>query len=318
MERAAGIIFNQKAVESTIGKCAYMYDAQTFNRVNRGCGCSATHSGCGDMDSAYWSQECEYEHPDQHSGVKKETCKNDTDTSPDVDQCWCNTKNRRDTTPTAGEAQVTDQQCFFKLPTLVPEGGVANELHEMVKARVQNQANTKLDDFNNGAKKTDWNEVVIDAEPMEKLLFSDPSSVVVAFMYVKSFGLAGRQLAQGMSLEAKNRYGASIPIVEVDDKGTDIQCAGPFKEANDLPTTTTTTPRTTLPDGLVGPMGQCGGQNWKGNTQCVEGYHCVEQNHWYFFCDAGAPTTTTAPSKGPSEGPPLAGPSSTASTDLII
>jgi len=34
----------------------------------------------------------------------------------------------------------------------------------------------------------------------------------------------------------------------------------------------------------VQPWGQCGGQNWQGETGCTEGHTCVEQNAYYSQC----------------------------------
>lgn len=38
------------------------------------------------------------------------------------------------------------------------------------------------------------------------------------------------------------------------------------------------------PTGTVGMWGQCGGENWKGPTKCVEGATCYSQNPYYYQC----------------------------------
>lgn len=43
----------------------------------------------------------------------------------------------------------------------------------------------------------------------------------------------------------------------------------------------------------VGAWGQCGGQNWTGETTCVSGYTCVYSNAWYSQCLPGDSTPTT-------------------------
>ncbi|KAL2807712.1 putative mannan endo-1,4-beta-mannosidase F [Aspergillus granulosus] len=42
-----------------------------------------------------------------------------------------------------------------------------------------------------------------------------------------------------------------------------------------------------------GAYGQCGGNNWTGDTTCVSGYVCVYQNDWYSQCLPGAATSST-------------------------
>jgi endoglucanase len=47
----------------------------------------------------------------------------------------------------------------------------------------------------------------------------------------------------------------------------------------------------------VQPWGQCGGEGWSGETECVSGYACTVSNQWYSQCLPGsgpapAPTTT--------------------------
>jgi hypothetical protein len=55
--------------------------------------------------------------------------------------------------------------------------------------------------------------------------------------------------------------------------------------------------------------GQCGGQNWSGNANCVSGYHCVVVNDYYSQCQPGGDTSspTTSASSGGSTGTPTSG-----------
>ncbi|KZL81565.1 glycosyl hydrolase family 12 [Colletotrichum incanum] len=53
----------------------------------------------------------------------------------------------------------------------------------------------------------------------------------------------------------------------------------------------------------VAAWGQCGGNQWTGQTTCVSGYTCTRQNDWFYQCipgnavtTASRPVTTTRPS----------------------
>ncbi|KAG8911563.1 hypothetical protein FRC00_006248 [Tulasnella sp. 408] len=47
---------------------------------------------------------------------------------------------------------------------------------------------------------------------------------------------------------------------------------------------------------------QCGGANWTGETECVDGAVCQEQNPSYFQCVADPNPTTTLPNPTSSAG----------------
>ncbi|KAI9147586.1 Endoglucanase 3 [Paramyrothecium foliicola] len=68
----------------------------------------------------------------------------------------------------------------------------------------------------------------------------------------------------------------------------------------------------------VGPWGQCGGQNWSGETTCVSGYTCTFSNQWYSQCLPGngppAPTSTTLRTSTTQQSSTTQRPSSTSST----
>jgi endo-1,4-beta-xylanase len=60
----------------------------------------------------------------------------------------------------------------------------------------------------------------------------------------------------------------------------------------------------------VGPWGQCGGNNWSGETECSSGWTCKVTNEWYSQCLEGSPEaepttlqTVIASSTEPSSNP---------------
>lgn len=60
---------------------------------------------------------------------------------------------------------------------------------------------------------------------------------------------------------------------------------------------------------VVPAWGQCGGNDWTGETVCISGSACVYQNDWYSQCIPGAisptiPPSNTATSPGPTSGVP--------------
>jgi len=279
MDRAAGIIFNQTSVESTIGKCAYLYDGQTFNRVNHGCGCPSMHPGsCDAMDTAYRNQDCEWKHPESHSGPIPGTCKNNTEISPDVDECWCKSSHPRKDFHSPAELNTMDQQCFFKSGGLIVGESGNSELHEFVKARIASQSSSPTETRSGATihRIEQWNELVVDAGPLVDVMRDDVSHGVLAFMYVKGVD-AGKKFARQMQQEALGDYGGMIPIVEI-DTAVDVRCRGPFNAASSLPTTTTTR------GGCRIEHEQCGGEDWQGETCCAEGLTCYADNQWYAAC----------------------------------
>jgi len=276
MNRDAGVIFNQTAVEASLGKCVFMYDGATFGRVNRGCGCAARQHTCG-PEGAYWNQECEYGDLANHGQRVDSTCHNNTETSPDVDSCWCKTENRNPSTPTPEDTLTTDLQCFFRGPGLYPPHPLESEFHEMVGARIAHQESNGGTEVLPGTtppetryKQEYWNEVIVDAEVLGNML-RDPdvetTSAVSAFIYVE--GLGGKPKAIAMQLQALRDYGYPVvPIVSF-DPNVDVRCSGPFREATDVPT----------PELCVAAYAQCGD-----NICCQDGLECVVDNPNYSSC----------------------------------
>jgi len=293
MKRYAGILYNQTSIENIMGKCVYMYDGATFGRVNHGCGCAAKRGGCGPPDSAYGNQDCEYEDRSHRSGIKEDTCHNNTESSPDVDNCWCKANHRDHDTPRPEDTKTESQQCFFRLGGIYPANGpFPDELHDFVKARLWNQANPPTETLSNDEiryKQEYWNEIVIEGEELRNKLNENPLHAITAFIYV-SGSFAGKQKAQLMQQQILAEYGGlEIPIVELDPH-VDTRCSGPFRMKRDMPTTTTTQTTTTW-DGYscADQFDQCGGKIWEGPTCCKVG-ECAAENDYYAACKVLGPS----------------------------
>lgn len=283
MGRDAGIVYNQTTVETKTGKCGFMYDGATFGRVNRGCGCAARRAGCGEQ-GPYWNQDCEYGDPVNHQNIDLSTCHNNTETSEDVEQCWCNFDHLRPGTPRPEDATTIDQQCFFRAGGLYPPHPLQSEFHEFVKARIANQAThggTETIDHGDGTseiryKSEYWNEVVLDAEVIEDMLRDEngtDTDAISAFMYVE--GGAGKPKALAMQLHALRVYGTLIPIVAF-DKTVDLRCSPPFKKATDLGPP---------PNPCAAAYERCGGKDHD-TICCQAGLECVHNNDYYWSCQA--------------------------------
>jgi hypothetical protein len=282
MGRDAGIVFNQTTIEASSGKCAFMYDGATFGRVNRGCGCPARQAQSCGQEGPYWNQDCQYEDMENHRNIDPSTCHDNTDTSPDVEQCWCNTDHLRVGTPKPEDAKTTDLQCFFKGGGLYPPQPQQPEWREFVKARLANQEANGGTEIVAGTGETRykseyWNEVVVDAEVLIDILRNENVSntnAVSAFMYVEEGagnGSPGKQKALNMQLQAYRDYGTIIPIVAF-DKSVDLRCSGPFRKATDLGPP---------PERCAGAWDQCGTD---ANICCQDGLECVVNNPYYSNC----------------------------------
>jgi hypothetical protein len=282
MNRDAGIVFNQTTVEARSGKCAYMYDGATFGRVNRGCGCAAREHGCG-QEGPYWNQDCEYHPPGTHQEIDLSTCHNNTETSEDVEQCWCNAPDRRSDYPKPEDTITEALQCYFKAGGLYPPHPQKPEFHEFVKARLAHQATNDgieilRDNVTTRYKSEYWNEVIVDAEVIIDMLTDANvanSDAVSAFMYVTGHP-AGRDKAIAMQVQAYRNYDSIIPIVELDPT-IDLRCSGPFRKADNIP----------VPEKCGAQYEQCGdGPNMP--HCCQDGLECIAQNPNYSACSPPA------------------------------
>jgi hypothetical protein len=227
MSRDAGIIFNQTAVETTFGKCSFMYDGATFHRVNRGCGCSSTTPYCGNHGSPFDSEDCDWNGtPREWNQPIEGSCHPNTATSPDVAECRCDAPNPRYPLP----QKTTDLQCFWPGVALNgTEGKVEDQLRQMLLKRIENQVGTEdVGEAHLRYKQEYWNEIILDAEVLTNALHADPRAAVAAFMYVRGHG-PGRDKANRMSQKAAQDYGGPpIPVIEI-DPGVDGLCNGPFR-----------------------------------------------------------------------------------------
>lgn len=232
-----GLVFNQTAVETDVGKCAYMYEAHSFARVNRGCGCASKYqANCGQPAAPYQNQDCKYESWDVAEWTPiPGSCKNNTESTKNVERCWCKSQDRAPMTPSPEDMTTTSQQCYFRLPAMYPPNGVfPSELHEMVTSRIANQeaANETLEDGRIRWRQEYWNELILDGERLDALLSAgNPRHAVAAIIYIR--GMGGFPYARQVQRYYKKHYGGpKVPIVEMDTK-VDATCSGPFRVQED-------------------------------------------------------------------------------------
>merc|ERR1712176_1367667 len=159
-----------------------------------------------------WNQDCEYKDPAE-TDIIRETCRNNTETSENVEQCWCNAPDLRTGYPKPEDATTESMQCFFQAAGLYPPHGTQqNELRDFVKARIAHQeTNDGIEIISTGEtryKSEYWNEVIVDAEVITDML-TDASvtntDAVSAFMYVTGHP-AGKTKAIAMQLQAYRDY----------------------------------------------------------------------------------------------------------------
>jgi len=218
MGRVAGIVLNQTGVETSFGKCSYMYDGATFNRYNNGCGCAAHSNACSDETSAF-------------GNVCPTSGKSCTVSDPEVSRCACtNTKipDRSDRT-----------QCFFEGAAF--GSGSEDQTRTMLKERLQRQDGS---DSSNDPLEY-WNEVVIDENVLMEQLAIDPVSVIPAMIYVKSRGaglIYARKLRQGFA-DLYGEAALKIPLIAIDDEmvAHGVTGRGPFIATDELATQSTAT-----------------------------------------------------------------------------
>jgi len=199
MSRNAGIVFNQAAVEASLGKCFFQYDGGTYNRVNRGCGCTAPND-CHDPEGAFLNPA--------------------TGSHPLANGCSCSAMRDEDGELPGRHGQL----CFWRGASYDDSGAETHhELFDMLSHRIASQV------AEGDADSTEsWNEVVLDGERMQQSLASDPRSVVQAFFYVR--GRSGNRHAQDMSERFAAEFGVTLPVIELDPAGGADN--GPFRVAS--------------------------------------------------------------------------------------
>jgi hypothetical protein len=214
--RPVGVVINQAKLETSFGKCAYIFDGASFGSYNSGCGEGAGSQDCSSDNSAFHN-------------ICPSTGKTCTANDVEVHRRMCSPDG-----PAAMPHKGTDYQCFFRLPALDwprPPGlpglfGSPNHLRNMAKARAARQVGSD----SLGPLIEQWNEVVIDEHIMLPQLRKDPASVITAFIYKKSHPY-GKSWVTGLREKFSKEYNVEvdmIPIVGVDDTVDFTTTGGPF------------------------------------------------------------------------------------------
>lgn len=195
-----GMVFNQTAIETKLGKCYYSYDGGTDLRYNFGCGCGSASTNCSDP-------QCAYNMIDPKTGKKM------TPNSTEISRCHCSSPNDA-------------QNCgYFKGPAFFPDAG-ANELNDMLQQRIRLQAG--------GIQKLDWDEVIIDGRLLNDMLLNDPESAISAFVWIKTGGstdASNKATAQKLSQSFNEKYKFQRTTVIALSTQQDVYQGGPFQLA---------------------------------------------------------------------------------------
>jgi len=208
-DRIAGIVMNQTLVESSMGKCSYMFDGFTYHRYNNGCGCSpqqlsSKQLSCTNPQSAF-GNEC----PSTNKICAIE--------DKEVAQCSCEAMGSDSVNVSRGGGPGS---CFWKGAgfdaTQVQH--TSDQTRQMVKERLKPQYGMNLDL---------WNEIVIDEHLMLEQLQEDPEPVIPAFIYVKS-NPTGLVFARTMRDDYVLQFSVKkhIPLIAVDLEKK--HASGPF------------------------------------------------------------------------------------------
>lgn len=205
--RPTGYVFNQTLVETTMGKCSYMFDGASENRLNNGCGTGAG-SDCSQPNSAY-------------ADICHSTGKVCTADDGEVKGSYCKPFGILPQPPAGDKGY----QCFFSGAAInYPKMDKPNHLREMVIARMANELNT--------SNYADHNEVIIDERPMMQAIWRDPAVAIPAFVYAQSKeegppGNARLGAEKMRDLFSKTYQVGKIPVVGINDV-TSFMPGGPF------------------------------------------------------------------------------------------
>jgi len=221
LDRAVGVILDQTKVETSFGKCAYIFDGADFNNYNSGCGDSVFNQDCASGKTAF-------------DNICPSTGKTCTADDVEVHRRMCTPDG-----PAAVPSKGVDGQCYFSMPALDwPRSGRPNHLRDMAKARAARQVGSDAQ----GPLIEQWNEVVIDNHMLIPDLRKDPASVITAFIYKKSHPY-GKSWVTGLRDKFSKDYNVDvdkIPIVGVDDTVDFTTTGGPFfADEEDLDTSIT-------------------------------------------------------------------------------
>lgn len=213
--RAVGYVFNQTMVETTWGKCSFIWDGASGNRYNRGCGDGAPGTKCDNVTkaSAFYN-------------ICPSTNKTCTASDDEVKRALCSQYGGVHPIPPTHGGHA---QCVFPGPALnyhqqdeYKPG--ENKLRDMAKARIK---------YNSGSDKEGpniekWNEIVLDEYLLLPDIWYDPARAIPAFVYTKSQLPISKRNAEAMRDEFCTVNGVEkIPVVEIDD--TVYRPEGPFQ-----------------------------------------------------------------------------------------
>lgn len=230
LKRSVGIVYNQSGVETHFGKCVYMWDGASENRLHSGCGCGATGAidqpgSCDDHTTAYWN-------------IDPKTGEWANSTSPSVKDCGCMTGLQPMPVSTLEPA------CYFRMPafTDIPDPGL-NHLRSMVEHRLANQHGSDPTPLGPRPRLGYWNELVLDNNQLLEALWKDPVSGIMGIFFVSDGDPEKTQIAQQDAQQyadwIKDTYhlGGVLPVIMLDTQvNVSKRGAKPFKLPPDFDT----------------------------------------------------------------------------------
>lgn len=185
--RQMGWILNSSALEESYGKCAYVFDGTTENRLYGGCGGPAKSIGKCQANSAY------------NNMCGKHKC---TSTDQDVLSAYC--KNIPEAQRPKKKA---DSPCYWKLPAFDNQ---SNELKDWYQERLEVQKNSETN-------LEEWNEIAVDLSVVKKDMMKNAAKVIVAFVYNDA---SGKEIIakQRNIMQEKWQFkpGNDIPLIKID------------------------------------------------------------------------------------------------------
>jgi hypothetical protein len=223
LSRSVGIVYNQTGVETHFGKCVYMWDGASLNRLNGGCGCGAPGAidqpdSCDDRTTAYWN-------------IDPDTQKWATGTSPEVVKCSC--LDGQQPMPVS----TLEPACYFRMPAFYPPPNRwLNHLRDMLKTRIANQDAVDPTPDGPRIRKEYWNELILDNNFLLEALNKDPVSGIMGVFFVNDGNPEkthiAREDAQTYADWIQDRFHlrGELPVVMLDTR-VNVSKAGaqPFK-----------------------------------------------------------------------------------------
>lgn len=205
LNKKNGYVLNQTRVEAALGKCSYIWDGASQNRLNRGCGLGAPTMSCADHRAAFYN-------------ICPSTGQTCSEYADEVRHAFC--------TMYGGQVPISSDPhynpCVFPGPAIDWHDQAAYYPHG---SYLRDMANARA--ARNGENMGKWNEVVVDDTLMMHDISIDASQVITAFIYAKSGLPASRANAEKMRDGfCKINNVSPIPVIEVDD--VTYQPNGPF------------------------------------------------------------------------------------------